>query len=172
VKKGIFSVLFVAVLALTMGLAPGVMADNDTKVVTLYAGQHIDVGTVSVWKDGDNLYVKYELAPGVVAEGWCIVETHVHVGKEPTDFPLAGRSGNPVPGRFDYKADHEPCVTECEYVIPLGDWEAGDVLLIAAQAVVENETDHETAWADGTRFVDRGNWATYFTYTVKEPPVF
>jgi len=25
----------------------------------------------------------------------------------------------------------------------------------------------ETAWADGTRFVDRGNWATYFSYGVQ-----
>ena len=26
--------------------------------------------------------------------------------------------------------------------------------------------DDETAWGDGDRFVDRGNWATYFTYTI------
>jgi hypothetical protein len=26
----------------------------------------------------------------------------------------------------------------------------------------------ETAWADGDRFVDRGNWATYFAYEVQE----
>ncbi|MFP3898529.1 MAG: hypothetical protein ACLFVD_04395 [Dehalococcoidia bacterium] len=26
----------------------------------------------------------------------------------------------------------------------------------------------ETAWADGTRFVSRGNWATYFTYQVRQ----
>ena len=28
--------------------------------------------------------------------------------------------------------------------------------------------EKETAWADGTRFVQRGNWATWFTYTVEE----
>lgn len=28
------------------------------------------------------------------------------------------------------------------------------------------ETLSESAWADGTRFVDKGNWATYFEYTV------
>jgi hypothetical protein len=27
----------------------------------------------------------------------------------------------------------------------------------------------ETAWGDGDRFVDRGNWATYFTYHVQGP---
>jgi len=26
----------------------------------------------------------------------------------------------------------------------------------------------ETAWAEGIRFVDKGNWATYFTYTIQE----
>ncbi|MDF3017056.1 MAG: hypothetical protein K0R44_2281, partial [Thermomicrobiales bacterium] len=25
------------------------------------------------------------------------------------------------------------------------------------------------AWGDGTRFVERGPWATYFSYTVQEP---
>ena len=29
----------------------------------------------------------------------------------------------------------------------------------------------ETAWGDGIRFVDKGNWATYFTVMVEEPPV-
>jgi hypothetical protein len=27
----------------------------------------------------------------------------------------------------------------------------------------------DSAWGAGTRFVDKGNWATYFTYTVQEP---
>lgn len=29
----------------------------------------------------------------------------------------------------------------------------------------------ETAWGDGTRFTDRGNWATYFEYTLKPEEV-
>lgn len=29
------------------------------------------------------------------------------------------------------------------------------------------EYSEETAWADGTRFVDRGSWATYFTYEIQ-----
>jgi hypothetical protein len=28
----------------------------------------------------------------------------------------------------------------------------------------------ETAWGDGTRFTDQGNWATHFTYTIQQQP--
>lgn len=32
--------------------------------------------------------------------------------------------------------------------------------------------EKETAWGDGIRFVEKGNWATYFTYTVQQLPEF
>ena len=42
-------------------------------------------------------------------------------------------------------------------------------MFIAAHAEVRNtETlEEEGAWGKGTRFVERGPWATYFTYTVQ-----
>ena len=100
--------------------------------VNLYAGQDILVGYVTVTNDYETIYIEYQLN-----EGWCMTETHVHVGEELGDFPLAGRWGNPVPGQFDYKNDHDPCVISYTYEIPIGDWEADDTVLIGAHAVVE-----------------------------------
>ena len=45
--------------------------------ITLYAGQNIDVGTLEVWDDTVELFVKY-----TVPDPWCITETHLHVSKE------------------------------------------------------------------------------------------
>jgi hypothetical protein len=50
--------------------------------------------------------------------------------------------------------------------------EAEDPVVIAARAdlfVLESDRQ-EGAWAAGTRFTERGDWATYFTYTVEEAP--
>ena len=58
------------------------------------------------------------------------------------------------------------------YVIPLGDWEPGTNLSIAAHAEVLllNETGYvvqeETAWDEGDGFPGK-NWAMYFNYTVQ-----
>ncbi|NIX01561.1 MAG: hypothetical protein GWN13_25655, partial [Phycisphaerae bacterium] len=66
-----------------------------------------------------------------------IAETHLQVGESLDDFPLAGRWGNPVPGRFDYKETHDPAVSEYKYTLPLSERQPGDVLLIAVHASVE-----------------------------------
>ncbi len=42
--------------------------------------------------------------------------------------------------------------------------EPGDTVFIAAHAEVEDGEREEGAWGKGTRFVERGNWAMYFTY--------
>ena len=98
----------------------------------LYAGQNIEVGYIDVTNDGDNLYVDYV----ITVDGWCITETHLHVGEALSDFPRTpGRVQNPIPGRFAYAGSHD-CVDSYLYTIP-GEWEAGDELLVAAHAVVE-----------------------------------
>ena len=104
--------------------------------VALLAGQTLEVGEVYIWNDIDNLYVKYVITDS----DWCLIETHVHVGEELADFPLAGKQGNPVPGQFDYSDPHG-CVPYYTYNIPLGDWAGGcDELMIAAHAVVQKAT--------------------------------
>ena len=90
----------------------------------------IDVGEILVWNDGNTLYVQY-----VVTAPWCLTETHLHVfldDVEYTDVPQ--KNGNPPPGQFDYKEEHE-CVPDYTYEIPL-DWIPETPLFIAAHAVV------------------------------------
>jgi hypothetical protein len=102
--------------------------EGDPFVTTLFAGQDIDVGTVSVWNDEDYLYVEYV----VDTEYWCLTETHLHVAIPPENIPQ--KKGNPIPGKFDYKSEHD-CVTNYTYEIPLT-WAPDTQLSIAAHAVV------------------------------------
>jgi len=116
-------------------LTKGGPTEDEASEVKLLASQNIEVGVVKVWNDTENLYVKY-----MVDAPWCLSETHVHVGVSLTDFPLAGKQKNPIPGQFDYSESHD-CVTEYIYVIPLNDgpWDFEEVF-IAAHAVVKKET--------------------------------
>ncbi len=85
------------------------------EVWTLWAGQDINAGTVTVWNDGQNLYVKYD-----VTGDWCITETHLWAGTQP-NYPGYDRRKNnaPIPGHFPYKSSHDPCVKTYTYAIPL-----------------------------------------------------
>ncbi len=67
---------------------------------TLYAGQHINVGTLTVSNNNTNLYVTFS-----VKEDWWLSETHLFVGRE-VDLPLTG-SGNPKIGHFPYHGTHD-----------------------------------------------------------------
>jgi hypothetical protein len=140
-------------------------ACGESTVVTLFAGQHIDAGSVTVWNDVTNLYVRYE-ATG----GWDLAETHLAVATSLDGIPQ--KRGNPAPGQFPYKTTHLPTVTGYTYTIPLGAFAAGDELFVAAHAslVLLDEAgrviQQETGWGDGFDFAGR-NWATYFNFTVQ-----
>jgi hypothetical protein len=129
------------------------------KTITLYAGQHIDVGSVKVWNDGVNLYIKYK-----TTGGWEMAETHLYVGKtDPNELTSA-------PGQFPYSEDHDPAVPTFTYTIPISDidsyslsekgkkWVADEntggidpdyQLYIAAHAVVVQYGCYETVWQIG-----------------------
>jgi hypothetical protein len=129
----------------------------------LIAGRHIDAGEVQVWNDENVLYVKYK------TDGWCIMETHLHVAANMEDIPQT-KKGNPKPGKFMYKGQHD-CKMEVTYKIDLNKmgWECGKELYLAAHAVVKKKYDEnqtETAWGKGERFTERGNWAMYFKYKI------
>jgi len=100
------------------------------------------------------------------------------VAKSLCDMPMT-RTGNPIPGRFPYKA-YDLWVQSYEFTVdltgvfgiqcPVDESEA--TLRIAAHAVVAKVDEYgeiiqaETAWGRGVRFTNRGNWGVYFTYTV------
>ena len=130
------------------GFKNGVTGFNPRDLV---AGQNIKVGIVDVWNDGDNLYVKYD----ITEEGWCLTETHLHVAISLEDIPQ--KNGNPPPGKFDYKDEHE-CVTEFLYAISLNGWKVSTELFIAAHAVVKDmdSCNYQTAVLYGINVIGNG----------------
>lgn len=122
---------------------------------------------MSVWNDADHLYVKYE-----TRDGWYLIESHVHFATSLDGIPQ--KNGNPIPGKFDYKMEHDPEVLEYTYEMDLNGLEPGtiyiathaDVLLLDQQGEIIQE---ETAWGDGEDFPG-ANWATYFTYETDNVP--
>lgn len=138
-------------------------------VVPLLAGQHIDVGTVTVVNDEDSLRVTIDTR----GTGWVLTESHFGVALSLEDLPQTG-SGNPQVGKFEYSDEYDPPVMLATYEISLTEYGyvEGSELFIAVHAVVElldeegNPIQEETAWADGLDFPGN-SWATYFMYTVQ-----
>ncbi|MDZ7806723.1 MAG: LamG-like jellyroll fold domain-containing protein [Gracilimonas sp.] len=134
----------------------------------LVAGRTKNVGTVDVTNDLDSLYINLK-----TDDSWYLKESHLHIGTSLDDFPLAGRSKNPVPGKFEHSADHDNGTTDYQYSVALIDLKPDDVVIIAVHAATEQWFDgnlekKEGAWASGDRFTERGSWATYFYYTIEE----
>jgi hypothetical protein len=142
---------------------------GETTIVTLWAGQFIDAGGVTVSNDADYLSIHIE-----TANGWYMTESHVAVAYTLEELPQTG-SGNPKVGHFDLAAEHDPPVTSFTYEISIADYGylLGDSLVLAVHAIVERleegeETpQEETAWAEGPEFPGR-SWATYLHYTIQE----
>ena len=113
-KKILFTMLALVLmvgLALPMAVPAGAHLGGRPYITDLLAGQDIDVGNVSVWNDGDNLYITYEITD----PDWRITETHLYVGKtDPNTLTTA-------PGQFPYDDDDADSVTDTmvSYIIPL-----------------------------------------------------
>jgi hypothetical protein len=89
----------------------------------------INVGSVRVWHDENELHVIY-----TTTGGWCLGVTHLWVGTDLADLPMTPphpkKSPTPVPGHFPFVSDKYPegyelmmnpmegCVTEHHYTIP------------------------------------------------------
>ena len=110
-----------------------VVALREDMVANMITNNTIDVGDIRVWNDDEKLYVEY--LPDI-ENGWLISETNLHVGENSGDFPVAGGQKNLVPGNFKYKRNYDPPIISDVYEIDMGDWEKGNVLYIAAHAVV------------------------------------
>ena len=140
---------------------------SDYEIHSLMAGQNIKVGDVSVWNDADHLYVKYE-----TTDGWYLIESHVHFATSLDGIPQT--IGNPIPGKFDYKMEHDPEVSKYTYEMDLNGLEPGTVYIAThADVVLLNQKgkiiQEETAWGDGEDFPG-DNWATYFTHETDNVP--
>lgn len=145
-KMAVATIIMVFLAAmLTMAFSPVTTAHTETDpfVTDLIAAQTMDAGDVSVWNDGERLYVKYE------TDGdWCLTKTHLHVATALADIPQTGK-GSPIPGHFDYSMEHDPCSTEYTYVIDLNGWTPTTELYIAAHAVVCRPGEGEPMFVQG-----------------------
>ena len=138
----------------------------------LYAGQHIEVGTVSVSNDEEFLYVTYDLT----GTGWWLKETHLFAG-DLENVPF-GNSGNPKIGHFPYHGDHD-MTQEYHFEIPLEKVSSQDCFAIIAHAVVVskengNITSSETAFAFGAdqfgepNEFDGNRWGWFVDYCLQD----
>lgn len=133
---------------------------NCSTVYTLFAGQTINIGTLTVSNDADSIYVTY-----ATQNGWVLNETHLYVGA-PGGIPV-NNAGNPTVGLFPYNATHNG-ITTYTVAVPINP--ALSCYAIAAHASVSllgpNNTviQSETAWSNGQPINQTGNWATYSTY--------
>lgn len=130
--KIIATVVLVAILLTSITIIASTLSvkahtKEDPFRVDLIAGKYIDVGDVLVWNDESSLHVKY-----VTNEDWYISEVHLQVAADLSGIPQA--KGNPIPGKFTYKAEGL-WTQEYEFTIPLT-WSAGTELYIAAHAKV------------------------------------
>ena len=129
-------------------------------VVPLMAGQHINVGTVSVTNTENELLVTYQ-----TTGDWLIKETHLDVELSYNGLDT-NKKGNPIPGKFTYKTSHPYPVGQVQFTIENFGWAEESVLYIAAHAVVTSSQGTETAWGEGLEFPGN-NWGMYFNYTVQ-----
>lgn len=137
------------------------------KEVTLYAGRTIDVGTVAVSNDSENLYVRF-----TTTDGWVLDKTHLAVGTSLDDIPRT-KKGVPIVGSFPHKTTHTS-INEYVYVINLkqAGYAVNTELYIAAHADLSlldnfgNVVQKEGGWGNGAIFSNK-NWATYFGYSIQ-----
>lgn len=143
---------------------------------SLLAGKKEIGATVEITHNDDNFFVKY-----TTTGDWWISETHVGVsfqdecgdGADPTDIPA--KNGNPSPGKFQYKASHDPMVQTYTYEIPFPEGFAfdEDYVCLATHAVVNKVVggivkESQTGWAGDHGFSGK-NWALFFCYQPGEP---
>jgi hypothetical protein len=148
-------------LLIALFLSPAVcFSQVEPIVVPLMAGQHIDVGTVTVTNTETEILVTYQ-----TSGDWMIKETHLDVELVYSGLDTT-KKGNPIPGKFTYKTKHNTPVAEVSYTIENFGWSVDSELYIAAHAVVTSSQGTETAWGQGMQFPGN-NWGMYFNYTVQ-----
>lgn len=157
--------------AAALGGASVVIQACEATETPLIASQTEDVGTVTVQQaePGASLLVTY-----TTTGDWYMDETHLHIAADCADIPQT-KKGNPKVGNFEFSETHHPAVQEYAVEVPFDpEWDS-DALCIGAHAAVFEDTNgngtfdsdydrEETAWGEGDRFTERGNWAMYFAY--------
>jgi hypothetical protein len=163
-KSGVL--ILAALLICAVAAAPPAAAQlcGSQETVTLFGGQTIDTGTVTIANDASNIFITY-----TTNDPWVITAVHLAVADSLAGIPQ-NKNSNPLPGHFPYSNTFSPPVTTITYTIPLGNFFPGETLYIGAQAEVQapgGQGGSQTAWGFGPRFGGH-NWATYITYQVQD----
>lgn len=132
-------------------------AKAENTVVTLWAGQTINVGTVTVNDDGATLSVTY-----TTTGSWNITETHLDISTQ--EFTERG-----APGKYLYKASHSSGTTTYTYSIPVT-WNEGTTIYIRAHAEVKSNKKSESAFGGTIVKPKKGSWYGSFSYSFEEGP--
>jgi len=104
----------------------------------LLAGQTIDVGTVCLWNDNEDIHVLY-----TTNDNWYLLETHFDIKLDWEDIPQNKRH-NPKIGHFEFfdSFDIEDYINQWYISFPIPeDMEYGDEVAAAAHAVVAHVLD-------------------------------
>jgi hypothetical protein len=162
-RRRVFNFLFAcAVLATTSPAWAQVCGTPQT--TTLFAGQTMVAGTVTIYNDASNIYVQYQ-----TTDPWVISDAHAAVAGTLAGIPQT-KAGNPIPGRFPYSATFDPELTTYTFGVPTtGVFTAGQSVFIAAHAIVQAPKAYggsQTGWGYGPDFPG-ANWATYINYQVQ-----
>lgn len=149
-------------LLLTLLAAP---AQCQPDVQDLIAGQHFNVGHVTMTNTADALRIDVELGAAAHHLQGAIYAVHIYAGVGPP--PGAANCGNPAPGQFPYKTDYPAGTMMHTEVIPFSDLgiQLGDVVQIAVHAEVSCSTHpDETAWSFGNNAFCGGRWGWWHDY--------
>lgn len=126
---------------------PYTLNSGETKV-KLLAGDKIEVGSVTVNNDAQNLYVQYN-----TTNGWTLTETHVYAEeKEPASAAA---------GKFTDKKENLGNITSVLHTIPLSLY-TGNTLYLVTHAAVEKGPAKWTLCL-GSPWIASGGWWYYST---------
>ncbi|MFC1481656.1 SdrD B-like domain-containing protein [Candidatus Neomarinimicrobiota bacterium] len=127
------------------------------------AGQHIDIGAVSIWDDSTNLYVQFN-----AEYGWELQHTHVNISADSivvngtTYDPSDGR---PAPGHYTIQTAHDPRVTTYTYTFPLADYPGSTIYVLTHAEAISPTGGGETGYGGDLENTGRG-WWYYSRYSV------
>ncbi len=150
----VVGLMLVAPLAMACHTPPPPEKEGD-----IYAGQTILVGNYEVWIDGDYATIMFW-----IDEGWCLVENHIAVATDMSDY--TNGKGNPQIGKFPFEATwdagEEAYVVTVDITADPVNWVSGP-LYIAIHVVVKECSGYEsqTGWGEGD-FTWGSRWGWYF----------
>ncbi len=137
---------------------------GDPMEVILYAGQHIEVGKITITNSETKLFVTYD----VTGSNWWLSETHLFAGD--IDQAPFTNSGNPQIGKFPYHGSDELTQRYTHWVSR--DHIDEPISIIAHAVVVRKEngqtTATETAFGEGAIEFPGNRWGWIIDYKLQD----